>query len=108
MRATIALTPAESKRLIAKATVQKSEIKKAMDTAYIILCEGTSFSKYRSIRLSDKYLIIDIYDPYNLATLAEYQDESIEKRMEVYKSTHDSLNDQLYHGDFFICASERQ
>ena len=42
MRATIVLTPAESKRLIAKAIVQKSEIKKAMKKASIILCEGST------------------------------------------------------------------
>lgn len=41
MRASIVLTPAESKRLIAKAIVQKSEIKKAMEKAYVILCEGS-------------------------------------------------------------------
>jgi len=42
MRAAIVLTPAESKRLIAKAVVQKDEIKKAMEKAYIILCEGST------------------------------------------------------------------
>ena len=42
MRATIVLTPAESKRLIAKSIVQKNEIKKAMKTAYVILCEGST------------------------------------------------------------------
>lgn len=42
MRATIVLTPAESKRLIAKAIVRKGEIKKAMEKAYVILCEGST------------------------------------------------------------------
>jgi len=42
MRASIVLTPAESKRLIAKAIVQKSDIKKAMEKAYVILCEGST------------------------------------------------------------------
>ena len=42
MRASIVLTPAESKRLIAKAVVQKSNVKKAMERAYIILCEGST------------------------------------------------------------------
>jgi len=85
-----------------------SELRHIIEGADIVLSGGTSFSKYRSIRQSGKYLIIDIYDPYNLAILAEYQDESIEKRMEVYGSTHSSLNDQLYNGDFFVCASDRQ
>lgn len=42
MRASFVLTPAESKRLIAKAVVQKDEIKLAMEKAYIILCEGST------------------------------------------------------------------
>lgn len=42
MRASFVLTPAESKRLIAKAIVMKKEIKKAMENAYIILCEGST------------------------------------------------------------------
>jgi len=41
MRASVVLTPAESKRLIAKAIIQKNEIKKAMEKAYVILCEGS-------------------------------------------------------------------
>ena len=88
-----------------KNDIELRNIAKDLD---IILCSGMTFSKYYSIKESNKYLIIDIYDPYNLAILAEYQDEPIGKRMEVYKSIHASLNDQLYHGDFFICASEKQ
>jgi len=42
MRASIILTPAESKRLIAKAVVQKKDIQKAMERAYVILCEGST------------------------------------------------------------------
>jgi len=42
MRASIVLTPAESKRLIAKAIVQNEDVKKAMDKAYVILCEGST------------------------------------------------------------------
>lgn len=42
MRASFVLTPAESKRLIAKAIARKAAIKKAMEKAYIILCEGST------------------------------------------------------------------
>lgn len=42
MRATFALRPAESKRLIAKAVVKKEEVQKALESAYIILCEGST------------------------------------------------------------------
>ncbi|MCJ7473408.1 MAG: glycosyltransferase, partial [Actinobacteria bacterium] len=74
----------------------------------IILCGGMTFAKYQSIKTSGKYLIIDIYDPYNLATLAEYEKEPINKQLEIFKSIHNIFNEQFYYGDFFICASERQ
>ncbi len=74
----------------------------------IILSGGTTFIKYPSIKNSDKFLVMDIYDPYNLATLAEYRDEPIDKRLSVHKLVYYNLNEQLHYGDFFICASERQ
>lgn len=42
MRAVFTLTPAESKRLIAKAVVQMEEVKIAKEKAYIILAGGTT------------------------------------------------------------------
>jgi hypothetical protein len=42
MRAVFTLTPAESKRLIAKAVVQMDEVKVARERAYIILAGGTT------------------------------------------------------------------
>jgi len=74
----------------------------------IILCGGMTFAKYQSIKTCGKYLIIDIYDPYNLATLAEYEKEPVKKQLEIFKSIHNIFNEQFYYGDFFICASERQ
>jgi GT2 family glycosyltransferase len=84
---------------------QLREIIKGSD---IILCGGMTFAKYRSIKDSGKYIIIDIYDPYNLATLAEYEGEPIKKQLETFESVHNIFNEQFYYGDFFICASERQ
>ncbi|GAG72212.1 unnamed protein product [marine sediment metagenome] len=85
-----------------------SELRDIIKDVDIILSGGTTFIKYPSIKDSGKFLIIDIYDPYNLASLAEYKDESIDKRLKVHKLVHYNLNEQLYYGDFFICASERQ
>lgn len=74
----------------------------------IVLCGGMTFSRFKSIRESDKFIIMDMYDPYNLATLAEYSDQTIERQFDVYKSVHFITNEMLYYGDFYICASERQ
>ncbi len=74
----------------------------------IVLCGGMTFSRFKSIRESDKFIIMDMYDPYNLATLTEYSDQTIERQFDVYKSVHFITNEMLYYGDFYICASERQ
>jgi len=85
------------------------DLKEIIRSSDIILCNGMTFTKYYNIiKQSNKYLIIDIYDPYNLAILAEYSGRTIKEKLEVYKSIHYYFNEQFYYGDFFICASERQ
>jgi len=85
-----------------------SQLREIIKKVDIILSGGMAFAKFRSIKDSGKYLIIDIYDPYNLATLAEYELEPMENRLKIHKSIHEIFNEQFYYGDFFICASERQ
>jgi GT2 family glycosyltransferase len=84
------------------------QLKQLIEKTDIILCVGMTFAKYKSIKNSGKYLIIDVYDPYNLATLPEYETESMNERLKIYKSIHEIFNEQFHYGDFFLCASERQ
>jgi hypothetical protein len=49
----------------------------------ILLFGGATFSKFKSLKTIDKYLILDIYDPYNLATLEEYKDKPIREQIEI-------------------------
>src|SRR5450830_385886 len=74
----------------------------------IILFGGMVFNKFQSIKKIDKYFIMDIYDPYNLATLEEYKNKPGKEYMDIHKYVSGILNEQLYYGDYFICASERQ
>ncbi|MCJ7472821.1 MAG: glycosyltransferase, partial [Actinobacteria bacterium] len=86
----------------------EGHLREIIKDADILLCNGMTLSKFRSLKDSGKYLIIDIYDPYNLATLAEYSGENMKERLEIYKSIQKYFNEQFYYGDFFICASDRQ
>jgi len=101
-------TDLEPDNFMVKKYTDESSLKVIIEGADVILTGGTTFSRYGCIKESDKYLIMDIYDPYNLAVLAEYKNEPIEKRLKVHKLVHYNLNEQFYYGDFFICASERQ
>ncbi len=86
----------------------ETSLKNIISQSDIVLCGGMMFSKFKCIRNSDKYIVMDIYDPYNLATLVEYKDETMERQLDIYKSVHFIANEMLYYGDFYICASERQ
>jgi glycosyltransferase involved in cell wall biosynthesis len=83
-------------------------LEKLVKKADIILCQGMVFNKFESLRRKDKFLILDIYDPYNLATLEEYSSRPIKERIEIHGEVVKTINEQLYWGDFFLCASERQ
>ncbi|MCL5070952.1 MAG: glycosyltransferase family 2 protein [Actinobacteria bacterium] len=63
----------------------------------IVLFGGATFSKFKSLKKIDKYLILDIYDPYNLATLEEYKSKPIGEQVEMNKFVVEVLNEQLYH-----------
>ena len=86
----------------------EASLRPLLEQSDIVLCGGMIFSKFALIGESGKYLIMDIYDPYNLSSLVEYKDEAIKKQLDVYESVHFIANEILYNGDFFICASERQ
>jgi GT2 family glycosyltransferase/glycosyltransferase involved in cell wall biosynthesis len=76
--------------------------------ADILLLGGATFSGFKSLKKINKYLILDLYDPFNLASLEEYKDKTLEAQIGLNTYLVGALNDELYHGDFFICASERQ
>jgi GT2 family glycosyltransferase/glycosyltransferase involved in cell wall biosynthesis len=76
--------------------------------ADVLLLGGTTFSRFKSLKKINKYLILDMYDPYNLAALEEYKEKPVGEQIDLCKYLTGALNDELYHGDFFICASERQ
>ncbi len=101
-------TDLEPDNFTIKKYTDEASLRSAMEGVDLILCGGTTFSRFKCIRQSEKYLIMDIYDPYSLASLAEYKDEPMEKRFKVHKTIHFNLNEQFYYGDYFICASERQ
>lgn len=86
----------------------EGSLREIIKDADVLLCNGMTLSKFRSLKNMGKYLIIDIYDPYNLATLAEYSNENMKERLEIHKSIQKYFNEQFYYGDFFICASDRQ
>ena len=73
-----------------------------------VIVSGTVFARYEGLRYLKKPLIVDLYDPYNIATLIEQKDMAMDERFKSYEEIKGILIDELYHGDFFLCANERQ
>jgi len=76
--------------------------------ADVIVVSGTIFARFEGLRYLKKPLVVDLYDPYNIATLIEQKDKSMNERLKSYEEIKGILIDELYHGDFFLCANERQ
>lgn len=76
--------------------------------ADVVIVSGTIFARYEGLRYLKKPLIVDLYDPYNIATLIEQKDGAMDERLKSYEEIKGILIDELYHGDFFLCANERQ
>ncbi len=91
-----------------KKYTDEASLSRMIEEVDIIVSSGMTFSRFACIKESEKYLVMDIYDPYTLAVLAEYRNKPMEKRLKIHKMVHFNLNEQFYYGDYFICASERQ
>lgn len=75
--------------------------------ADVVIAQGTTLLKYPVITESSHYsLVIDLYDPFIFENF-EVQSSS-SNRNTLHRTSLLLLLDQLKHGDFFICASEKQ
>ena len=55
-----------------------------------------------------KFVVIDIYDPYNIESLEVYSKEERVFRRTRYQEAYQSLEYQMKIGDFFVCANSKQ
>ncbi len=55
----------------------------------------------------EKFLIVDLYDPYLFSLLVQYQDDPVTASSS-YRLMHQVLEKHMLTADFFVCASERQ
>ncbi|MGH8979705.1 MAG: glycosyltransferase family 4 protein [Acidimicrobiales bacterium] len=68
---------------------------------------GSLIDRYPCFEVTDKPVVIDIYDPYHLENLAG-RAKSLEETDAVVRRLSGIVNKDLARGDFFLCASERQ
>lgn len=73
----------------------------------IIFVQANVLKPFPRLAEMGKYLVVDLYDPYLLALLAQYADEPVTASSS-YRLMHQVLEKHMLKADFTICASERQ
>ncbi|MDP9312891.1 MAG: glycosyltransferase [Chloroflexota bacterium] len=76
--------------------------------AEVIIVQGLTLTHYPVLKMLNKILVIDLYDPFHLENLQIHTEHALEHAPERAMSDVRAINEQLQSGDFFICASERQ
>lgn len=74
----------------------------------IIIVQGFTLHRYPIVGSEEKYVVIDLYDPYYLEGLALFSKEEADHHHEDLQGVLNTIAEQLHRGDFFLCASERQ
>jgi glycosyltransferase involved in cell wall biosynthesis len=73
----------------------------------ILFIQANVLKPYPHLAKLNKYLVLDLYDPYLLAVLAQYQEGS-KLASASYRLMHKVLEKHMLAADFSVCASERQ
>lgn len=85
------------------------EIRQMLVESDIIIVHGYALVDYPMLRSTRALIVVDLYDPWVFENL-EVRRHTIDDRVEDHHALVDVdvQTDLLDHGDFFICASERQ
>ena len=85
------------------------ELHQLLTETDVVLVQGYALLKYPSLRHTRALLVVDLYDPWLLENLEMHRDTPLEVAGD-FAIRHDvDVQTQLLdHGDYFICASERQ
>lgn len=86
--------------------ITKDSLRRELDIADCIIIQGVTLWNYPEIKKANKPIVVDLYDPFIFENF-EFEKEHYNHN-ELHLSSLTILVDQLLHGDFFICASEKQ
>lgn len=76
--------------------------------AEVIIVQGMSFRIFPTVARTDRIVVADLYDPFQLEQLEQNKFEDSTTWAEEVQKAVSLLNEQLSRADFFLCASQRQ
>lgn len=85
----------------------KSELYQLARDSDVLFIQGNVLKAYPLLARLDKYVVVDLYDPFLLAILAQFEKDS-PSAYASYNLMHQVLEQHMSIADFSVCASERQ
>lgn len=85
----------------------KSRVYELAREADVIFIQANVLKPYPLLARLDKHIVVDLYDPYLLAVLAQFDPGDISAHAS-YSLMHQVLERHMQIADFTLCASERQ
>lgn len=85
----------------------KSQLYRLAENQDIIFIQANVLKPYPGLVDLGKYLVVDLYDPYLLAVLAQFSVDSASASSS-YRLMHQVLKKHMAYADFSVCASEKQ
>ncbi|MBX9689822.1 MAG: glycosyltransferase [Candidatus Obscuribacterales bacterium] len=85
----------------------KSQLYNLAANQDIIFLQANVLKPYPGLVELGKYLVVDLYDPFLLAVLAQFTVDSTSASAS-YRLMHQVLKKHMVYADFSVCASEKQ
>lgn len=87
--------------------VSKVDLYKLAQNQDILFVQANVLKPYPGLADLGKYLVVDLYDPYLLAVLAQFTEDNTSASAS-YRLMHKILERHMVKADFTVCASEKQ
>src|ERR1700733_2572666 len=85
----------------------RNDIESLAQQADVIFLQANVLKPFPKLANMDKFIIVDLYDPYLFSLLAQYPDNPATASSS-YRLMHQVLEQHMKVADFTVCASERQ
>jgi glycosyltransferase involved in cell wall biosynthesis len=89
-------------------TQDRGRLRELANAADVIIFQGFVLHNHPFLRGLGVPLVVDVYDPFVLENVQIHAHKTISERERIHGSDLAVLNSQLWAGDFFLCASEKQ
>jgi glycosyltransferase involved in cell wall biosynthesis len=86
----------------------EEDLKHELEACDIVVTQGVTLYFHPFLRHIDKPLVLDIYVPMLLEDLERAQEIDLASRLNSSENIMEADRVNVRHGDFFLCASERQ